>query len=70
MGGHDDKHHDKHDAKAVEKTGPPAGLKHDHAASLGSPFIMDVKKGLWYGAIFSAGASLGECYPQQNWGAL
>jgi hypothetical protein len=55
---HHDDHHDKKAAAPV--SGPPAGLKHEHAASLGSPLIMDVKKGLWFGTIFAAGASLSE----------
>ncbi len=58
-------HDDKHDAHAVVKapSGPPVGLKQTTSYSLGSPLIMDVKKGLWFGTIFSAGASLSELTP-------
>ena len=57
--GHD-AHHDDH-AVVKGSSGAPAGLKQTTSYSLGSPLIMDVKKGLWFGGIFSAGASLSAC---------
>jgi hypothetical protein len=61
--GHD-AHHDDH-AVVKGSNGAPAGLKQTTSYSLGSPLIMDVKKGLWFGGIFSAGASLSAC-PQPS----
>jgi hypothetical protein len=61
--GHD-AHHDDH-AVVKGSSGAPAGLKQTTSYSLGSPLIMDVKKGLWFGGIFSAGASLSAC-PQPS----
>jgi hypothetical protein len=56
--GHDAKHDAKHDAPAAPE-GEVAGLRTSYVG-VSSPFLMDVKKGLFYGGVFSAGTSLSE----------
>ena len=65
-------HHDAHAAAPAKagSAGPPEGLHYDSAIKVGSPLIMDVKKGLWYGTLFSAGASLSTCPSEKNRGPL